>query len=125
MAFEGSAGASGRDPEIWAIWGIRPSASAWIDVTVPSRSGRRRHGNLRIHRTPLPSEDLTLREGVPVTTPAPTLLDLAAIVPSYALKRAIEVAERLRLFDLTVVEQMLARNPGRAGSRALSALLED
>jgi very-short-patch-repair endonuclease len=40
-----------------------------------------------------------VRDGIPVTTPAQTLIDLSSVLPRPALERAIEAAEGLRLLD--------------------------
>jgi hypothetical protein len=71
-----------------AGWGIRRSASALIDVTIPTRNGRQPRDGIRLHRVALPEEDVTVRDGVPVTTLARTLLDLAAVVPVRAVRQA-------------------------------------
>ena len=64
-------------------------------------------------------QDFTERDGIPVTTVARTLLDLAGVVSRRELARAVDTAERLALFDLTVVESLLARARGRRGAAAL------
>ena len=53
--------------------------------------------------------DLAARDGIPVTSVARTLLDLAEIVDQPRLERIFEEAERRRLFDLRAVEQACAR----------------
>jgi hypothetical protein len=68
-------------------------------------------------------EDRAVCDGIPVTSIARTLLDLAAVLPYRRLVRIVEEAERLRLFDLRAVERLLARNPGRRGVRALRAAI--
>jgi very-short-patch-repair endonuclease len=108
-----------------ALWGIRPSASPRIEVTVPSRNGRRPREGMMIHRVAeLPDSEVTVCDGIPVTRVARTLLDLAAVVSRDGLKRAIKEADRLRLFDLKAVDQVLKRNVGRPGSRPLREVLE-
>src|SRR2546428_612589 len=67
-----------------ALWGIRRSASPRVEVIVPTRNGRRRRGKLAVHRMPLHPSEVTVCEGIPVTPPARTLLDLAAVVPRQA-----------------------------------------
>ena len=52
-----------------AYWNIRQSASALVHVTVPTRAGRVRRMGLRIHRAGrLGAEQVTVHEGIPVTT---------------------------------------------------------
>src|SRR3954452_9014760 len=106
-----------------ALYALRPSAATRIDVTIDSRNGRSRRRRIRLHRSPLPAEEVTVIDGIPVTSVARTLLDLAAVVQMDALKRAIKQAERLRLFDLTDVRAVLHRNEGRPGARRLAAAL--
>ena len=63
-----------------ALWCIRPSAGAGVDVTVSGRSGRAKRPGIRLHRTRLASQDIRVRDGIPVTSPARTLVDLADVV---------------------------------------------
>lgn len=79
-----------------------------------------------MHRTAdLPDDERTVERGVPTTTVARTLLDLAAVVPAHHARRAVERAEQAELFDLAAVRQVLDAHPGRPGCRALTALLAD
>jgi hypothetical protein len=100
-----------------ALWEILPSSRGVIDVTVPTH--RRRPG-IVVHQSGC--EDRTVKSGIPVTTVARTLLDLAEVVP-HRLDRAVEEAERLRLFDLRAIETLLHRSQGRRGVRTLEAAL--
>ena len=52
-------------------------------------------------------------------------MDLASAVPKRRLKRAVDEAERLQLFDLPAVERVIHRSRGRRGLTALRALLDD
>jgi hypothetical protein len=70
-------------------------------------------------------EDRASRDGIPVTTVARTLLDLAESVSPHQLGRAFEEAERLRFLDLQALHSGRDRSPGRQGLRALSILLAD
>src|SRR2546421_6865091 len=59
------------------IWDLRRSTSPTIDVTVPGRSRGRRNG-IRVHRVrDLHPDDRTAVDGIPVTSLARTLLDMA------------------------------------------------
>lgn len=107
------------------LWAIRPSSRVTVDVTVPGRSRNKRPG-IDVHRVRhLDPRDITTIEGIPVTTLARTLLDLAEVVPQNDLERAIERAENQRLFDLTAVNAVIARSPGRRGRKPLLAALTD
>ena len=103
-----------------ALWCIRPSASARIDVTVPARGARKRTDGIRLHRSPLRPDEITVVDGVAVTTPARTLVDLADVLPRRALERCFDEAEYLRL-DCTGLLPVR----GRPGSGRLSAVLAE
>lgn len=102
------------------LWSILRTAGSWIDVTVAGASRRSRDG-IRVHRVRhLDPRDWGHIEGIPVTSLARTLLDLAEVLPPRQLERAIEEAERLRVLDMSAIDELLARSPGRRGRRALA-----
>jgi hypothetical protein len=79
-----------------ALWGIRPTDAARIDVAVPHTSGVRSTAAIVVHRSRRPIA-ATKKDGIPVTTPGETLADLATALPRRALEKAAEQAEALRL----------------------------
>jgi predicted transcriptional regulator of viral defense system len=99
-----------------ALVGLRPSARRLIEVSAPRRC---RRPGIHAHVACLPPDEVTTHDGIPVTTVARTLLDLAAVLPRQQLKRAMEQAEVLRLADDTSVDALLARYPRRSGTAAL------
>jgi very-short-patch-repair endonuclease len=101
-----------------------PAKPRPVDVTVQSRERARRAG-IRVHCVEsLDGRDTRTLQGIPITTPARTLLDLATALPPYLLERAIAEAEvRLLARRRDLVDQ-LDRNRGRPGTRALRSLLE-
>ena len=104
-----------------ALWELR-QGSGVIHVTVPSQNGRLRRAGIRVHRSSrLAPEDVTVHDGIPVTTVARTLLDLADVLDKQALRRAITEAEYRGRFDLTTVNAVVQSNPGRRGAVLLSA----
>jgi very-short-patch-repair endonuclease len=108
-----------------ALWGIRRTSRATIDVTAPRRGSHSREG-IVVHRVrSLDRRDWTRREGIPVTTVPRTLLDLAEVVRPRELERAFEEAERMRLLDVRAVEEVCCRSRGRRGLRPLGALLAE
>jgi very-short-patch-repair endonuclease len=108
-----------------ALRGIRPNNRKSIDVTVPGRTRHRRKG-IDVHLVRhLDPRDVTTLDGIPVTTLARTLLDLAEVVPKSQLPRAISEADYLGLFDLRAVQELLGRSNGRRGQRPLTAALTD
>jgi len=99
-----------------ALWGIRPSQGR-IDVTTP-RTRAKRPG-LLLHRAVLAPDEITAHDGIPVTTPARTLLDLAAVLQRHQLQQAINEAEIRRLEG---PHHLTSRYPTKRGTRALRAL---
>ena len=105
-----------------ALWELRQSNSPYIDVTVPSQNGRKRAG-IRIHRSArLRPDEVTVRHGIPVTTVARTLLDLADVLDKQALKRVITEAEYTNQFDLVAINAVVQNNPGRSGAKLMAAV---
>ena len=77
---------------------------------------------LRIHRSGrLGADQVTVREAIPVTSLARTLLDLADVLSDQALERAIHESEYMRLFDLAALIAVVGANPGRRGAKLLRA----
>ncbi len=73
---------------------IRPSSGP-IEVSVPEVS--RELPGVRVHRTRmLDPQDFTVVDGIPVTSVARTLLDLAAVLSPADLEVVIDRAERVR-----------------------------
>jgi predicted transcriptional regulator of viral defense system/very-short-patch-repair endonuclease len=105
-----------------ALWGIRASATSTVDV-IAGRNRRSRPG-IRVH-TPrsLAKEERAMREGIPVTTVARTLVDVACILQASQLERAVVEAERLHLFDLDAINAACERSRGRRGVAALRSVL--
>jgi predicted transcriptional regulator of viral defense system len=105
---------------------LRPANHASVDVTTTvHRTGG---PGIRVHRTrALDDADITAVEGIPVTTVARTLVDLAGVVPRDHLARAVKEAERRNALDVAAVEAAMARTRGRTGSghRALREAIEE
>jgi very-short-patch-repair endonuclease len=106
-----------------ALWGLAEDHRATVDVTVPHGRTRSRPG-IEIHRgEALIVEDVTVQDGIPCTALPRTLLNLAATVDRRTLRRTIDRAEELRLFDLTAIQGLLARSRHRRGAHRLKAAL--
>lgn len=92
-------------------------------MTVEAR-GRAGPRGVRLHCVrKLDSTNVTCRDEIPVTTVARTLPDLAEVVPVKQLERAVEEAERLRVFDREAVDSLCAQMSGRHGIRPLRIVL--
>jgi len=107
-----------------ALHEIRATARANIDVTIPGRSPRK-HAGIDVHRsTTLTSEDVTKVHGIPCTTVARTLLDLAQVINGRPLERALDQAEILGLLDLNTLLDQIERNKARPAAKRLQAVLD-
>ena len=104
-----------------AHWGIRPSDRRETDVTV-GRFLRRRLG-LRFHQTSLPDDEVTVHEGIPVTSVSRTLFDIAAVLNVEQLRRAAHESDVRRLWDRLSLPYILARHPRRPGAAAVRAIV--
>lgn len=104
-----------------ALWGLRNSSGGPIDVTAPikTRSGR----GIRRHSASLPADEVTVTDGIPVTTVPRTLFDLAAVLPATAVESALRQSEYLQLTDRLSLPHLLDRYPGRRGARAVRECL--
>ncbi len=77
-----------------ALWGLR----RWDGVIeITTRRTRTKRPGLLLHRAVLADDEITTRDGIPVTTPARTQLDLAGVLQRHQLQQVINEAERLRL----------------------------
>ena len=74
-----------------------------------------------MHRSQLEPQDVTARAGIPVTSVARTLLDLARTISHDELTRALRESQFRRIFDLDEALEVVARRP----CRPLRALLDD
>lgn len=101
-----------------ALWGLRPSAAVIVDVTVPQGGGRRRAG-MRIHRSRDLGGQVTTHEGIPVTTPARTILDLAATLRRRPLERLLDQAENTRLTHVAALDALARAQTGHHGAGPL------
>ena len=100
-----------------------PAEQRPVDITVVGRHPGRRAG-IAVHRVAcLNRRDFWIRDSIPITTPARTLLDLAASVSPDELDRAFAEAQVLRLVNARRLEDQIERNPGRRGLRALRRLI--
>jgi very-short-patch-repair endonuclease len=108
-----------------AVWGLVRSAGTRIHVTVPGRSRAGQPG-IVVHRVrSLHPDDRAVRNGIPVTSVARTLLDFAETAREDQVRRAFEEAERQRLLDMRAVDALLERSSGRRGQRVLRAVMAE
>jgi len=105
------------------LWGIRGGGGAIVEVVTPDRT--RAHPRVTLRRSRLAADERTVEAGIPVTTPARTLFDLAVVLNRDRLERAVHEAEVRRLLSPVGLPALLERHPGRRGAKALRAVLSD
>jgi very-short-patch-repair endonuclease len=101
---------------------------ARVEVTVPRTGNRRGLRRIKLHWTqdPIAEEDITTIDGIRVTKPARTLLDLAAVEPEDVIERCLDDALRRRLVSLPFIGRWLEdpRRKHRPGARVLRRLVD-
>lgn len=102
------------------IWGLLRSRPGTFHLIAPTR--RHRKETVVVHYALLEAEDVTTVDGIPVTSPARTVLDLATS-PRRDLPKLLRRADELRLLDRRRFEALLARTKGHKGHRRLTAAL--
>lgn len=107
-----------------ALWGlVRSSVERDIEIVMPDTVLRGRPG-LHVHRrADLGAQHRREVDGVPVTDPISTLVDLASCAPEWQVEQAINAADRLGLVDsgtLRTTVPGLAPRPGKACIRRLA-----
>ena len=100
-----------------ALYGLMRWDYRYPEVTV---TAKRRQGGIRVHRTTTP--DRTHHKGVPVTTPARTLIDLAGTLTYQPLRRIVREAQR-QLVTIPQILTALDRLGPRPGSANLTKIL--
>jgi very-short-patch-repair endonuclease len=105
-----------------ALWGLRSSSRARMDVTVRHRS--RSSELIRRHISEVPADERTVKEGIPVTSVPRTIFDLAAIEPLDEVKRLLREMEFRELWDRLSLWDLVERYPGRRGIRKVTVALE-
>jgi predicted transcriptional regulator of viral defense system len=97
---------------LWQFDGCRPGI---IEIST-ERWHRRPNRSVRVHETRrLPPDDTAEVDGIPVTTRARTIVDLAAVVPAERVEEAMDGALNRREVAAEAIWECIERleNPGR------------
>lgn len=106
-----------------ALWGLVDWDHRSPEVTVAG-SATRLHRGLRVHRTGvLDGQDVTWHRGIAITSPARTLVDLAAVLDDRGLRRAVREAQARGLVALRDLVALLARLGSRRGVARLRRIV--
>jgi very-short-patch-repair endonuclease len=106
-----------------ALWGIGREGGR-IEVSVRRRCRHRRRGLLVRSRPSLPAQDVTVRQGIPVTTAPRTALDQATVLDDSALERLVNEADVLDRIDPESLRLWLDERPGEPGVKHLRKMLD-
>jgi len=85
---------------------------------------RPRPGIVQHHSLP-PADEITTVDGIRVSSVPRTLLDLASTFDVRRLRRAVDEAERLRLWDSLSLDRLIERHRGRRGVVRLKMVLAE
>jgi hypothetical protein len=106
------------------VWATSRLPTSVCLVVPAGSSGRSPVPGVRRRRDLLPDE-ITRRDGLPVTTPARTLLDLGRAAERAEFEDAVAEALRRRIVTRDSLREMVARHPRHRGAAALAAVLGD
>jgi very-short-patch-repair endonuclease len=97
-----------------ALWGVWGSGAGETHVTVPRHTASRRL--IKRHFGALPVDEVTIHDGIPVTSAARAVLDLAADKGEPAAESALREMEYLRIYGPLSLPTLLARHPHHRGA---------
>lgn len=106
------------------LWGLGDPPLP--EVVVPRSRRPRLHGVVVHHPLDLPKARRSVKDGIPVTNPLRTLVDLGAVCEADAVADAVERAliARLVTFRGLSAEWRRVAKPGRSGSGVLRRILD-
>jgi Transcriptional regulator, AbiEi antitoxin/Protein of unknown function (DUF559) len=105
------------------LWGFSKHWDEPFEVTAPSVRVR---DGIKVHRCRnLTRRDLTRQLGIPVTSPARTVLDTAPRLTGKHLSRFVNGALRTPYLHSANLADVLNRNPNHPGSKRLRRFVED
>jgi very-short-patch-repair endonuclease len=116
---EGSVVSHGTAAALLRLWDDWPPE---IDVIAPVEAGRKIEGIRRRFVPPPPLEQVSLKAGIPCTTPSRTIVDVAGIAGPALLARTIEQAAVLEVLDVSEIDDILLDFRRRGAKKLLRAL---
>jgi hypothetical protein len=104
-----------------ALWGIWGSGAGESHVTVPRHTRSQR--SIHRHFGALPDDEVTNRDGIPVTSAARAVLDLAADRDEAAAESALREMEYLGIYGPVSLPSLLERYPRHGGAAIVGRCL--
>ncbi len=101
-----------------ALWDLIQRSPSVVEVSVSGSGGRLRRRGLMVHarRPALLATGTTLRERIPVTAPAQTIIDLALRLDDAALNRMISEGDKRKLLTPDSLRAACVAQPRRRGA---------
>jgi very-short-patch-repair endonuclease len=94
------------------------------EIHVIGRRSRHHRPGIVVHRPrSIHPDDRTIVDGIPVTSVARTLVDLAAVAAPRVVERASDEAERLGVLDIEQLSALCQRSHGRRGLSSIRQIL--
>ncbi len=104
------------------LWGLRRSRGP---VEVTRSSGGRKGPCIWVHHShSLSPSDITTESGIPVTSLARTLFDMAGRLDARPLEHALVAADRSRRLRWAELDRVLSENKGRPGAARLGRVAD-
>jgi hypothetical protein len=107
-----------------ALWEIGTERRGEIDISVTRRCELKRPGLQVRGRPTLPPKDIAIRDGIPITSPIRTLIDVAVELEPLALERSVNEADKRDLIDPETLRAELVGYAGKPGVKPLRSLLD-
>ncbi|MFT3864626.1 MAG: hypothetical protein QM729_10170 [Solirubrobacterales bacterium] len=104
------------------LWGLLQSRPGTLHVTC--RRGRRAQRSFVTHRADLTPADRAVKDGIPVTSLARTVLDISVDKPVRTVRRYLQRADDGKAFDLRAMHDLLERTAGHRGRATVLLALE-
>jgi very-short-patch-repair endonuclease len=105
-----------------ALWGIWGSGAGETHVTVPRKTRSQR--SIRRHFSMFPDDERAVLAGIPTTSAARAVLDLAAAKGAADAESALREMEYLRIYGPVSLPALLGRYPRHKGTPIVRACLE-
>jgi putative AbiEi antitoxin of type IV toxin-antitoxin system len=107
-----------------ALWGFGGELRGLIEVSLPPGRRSRRPGIRAHRRATLGAAEVTEHDGIPVTAPIRTLIDLATRLAPGLLERAVNEADKLERVRADILYASLDDHGGEPGVGRLRRLLD-
>ncbi len=105
-----------------ALWNLRGYSGGAVYLTLARKSTSSKR--IRRHHSPLPADEVALKDGIPTTSVHRTIFDLATSEDVDAVVAMIKEAEYLHLWDRLSLPHLLDRYPAKRGSRKVRSALK-